>query len=100
MIVRDAAEFVTETLQSVLPYIDEWVIVDTGSVDNTKQVIQNFFDEAQLKGQLVERPWIGFAHNRTEAIALCAGRADYAFMIDADDLVQGQLDLSHLDAAG
>ena len=100
MIVRDAAEFVTETLQSVLPYIDEWVIVDTGSVDNTKQVVQNFFDEAQLKGQLVERPWIGFAHNRTEAIALCAGRADYAFMIDADDLVQGQLDLAHLDAAG
>ena len=45
MIVRDAAEFITETLQSVLPYIDEWVIVDTGSVDNTKQVIQSFFDE-------------------------------------------------------
>ena len=100
MIVRDAAEFITETLQSVLPYIDEWVIVDTGSVDNTKQVIQNFFDEARLEGQLVERPWIGFAHNRTEAIALCTGRADYAFMIDADDLVEGRLDLSHLDAAG
>ena len=100
MIVRDAADFISETLQSVLPYVDEWVIVDTGSVDNTKQVIQNFFDEARLEGQLVERPWIGFAHNRTEAIALCSGRADYAFMIDADDLVEGRLDLSHLDAAG
>ena len=100
MIVRDAADFISETLQSVLPYIDDWVIVDTGSVDNTKQVIQNFFDEARLEGHLVERPWIGFAHNRTEAIALCAGRADYAFMIDADDLVEGRLDLSHLDAAG
>lgn len=100
MIVRDAADFIIETLHSVLPYIDEWVIVDTGSVDNTKQVIQSFFDEARLEGQLVERPWIGFAHNRTEAIAICKGRADYAFMIDADDLVQGQLDLSHLDAAG
>ena len=57
MIVRDAAEFITETLQSVLPYIDEWVIVDTGSVDNTKQVVQNFFDEARLEGQLVEPPY-------------------------------------------
>ncbi len=100
MIVRDAADFITETLQSVLPYIDEWVIVDTGSLDNTKQVVQNFFDEARLKGHLVERPWIGFAHNRTEAIALCQGHGDYALMIDADDLIQGQLDLSHLDAAG
>ena len=100
MIVRDAADFITQTLQSVVPYIDDWVIVDTGSVDNTKQVVQNFFDNAGLNGQLVERPWIGFAHNRTEAIALCVGRADYAFMIDADDLVEGQIDLSHLDAAG
>ena len=100
MIVRDAADFITETLQSVLPYIDEWVVVDTGSLDNTKQVVQNFFDNAGLNGQLVERPWIGFAHNRTEAIALCQGHGDYALMIDADDLIQGQLDLSHLDAAG
>ena len=100
MIVRDAAEFITETLQSVLPYIDEWVIVDTGSVDNTKQVVQNFFDEARLEGRLVERPWIGFSHNRTEAIALCAGRADYAFMIDADDLIEGNLNLTDITAPG
>lgn len=100
MIVRDAADFITETLQSVLPFIDEWVIVDTGSVDNTKQVIQSFFDQAPLEGQIVERPWIGFAHNRTEAIALCSGRGDYAFMIDADDLVEGYLDFANLDAPG
>jgi glycosyltransferase involved in cell wall biosynthesis len=100
MIVRDAADFISETLQSVLPYIDEWVVVDTGSLDNTKQVVQNFFVDAKLNGQLVERLWIGFAHNRTEAIALCAGRADYAFMIDADDLIEGNLNLTDLTAPG
>jgi GR25 family glycosyltransferase involved in LPS biosynthesis/glycosyltransferase involved in cell wall biosynthesis len=100
MIVRDAADFISETLESVLPYIDEWIVVDTGSLDNTKEVVQNFFDNAGLNGQLVERPWIGFSHNRTEAIALCAGRADYAFMIDADDLIEGNLNLTDLTAPG
>ena len=97
MIVRDAADFITETLQSVLPYIDEWVIVDTGSLDNTKQVVQNFFDEVRLKGHLVEQPWIGFAHNRTEAIALCQGHGDYALMIDADDFIVGDLPVKTFD---
>ena len=100
MIVRDAAEFVTETLDSVIEYIDDWLIVDTGSVDDTPTVITNYFAARGLKGELVHRPWVGFAHNRTEALALCHGRADYAFMIDADDLVNGTLDLTNLHEPG
>ena len=100
MIVRDAADFVTETLDSVIGYIDDWVIVDTGSVDNTPSVITDYFAARGIAGELVHRPWIGFAPNRTEALALCRGRADYAFMIDADDLVSGRLDLTGLSEPG
>ena len=38
------------------------------------------------------------ASNRTEALNLCRGRADYIWVIDADDLVVGDLDLSRLRA--
>lgn len=100
MIVRDAADFVTETLDSVIDHIDEWLIVDTGSVDDTPTVITEYFAARGLSGELVHRPWVGFAHNRTEALALCHGRADYAFMIDADDLVSGRLNLDGLSEPG
>jgi hypothetical protein len=100
MIVRDAADFVTETLDSVIDHVDDWLIVDTGSVDDTPTVITEYFAARGPSGELVHRPWVGFAHNRTEALALCHGRADYAFMIDADDLVSGRLNLDGLSEPG
>jgi glycosyltransferase involved in cell wall biosynthesis len=98
MIVRDAAPFIEETLTCALPYIDSWSIVDTGSVDDTPAVIERFFTERGVPGTLHHRPWVGFAPNRTEAIELSIGTADYAFMIDADDLVEGPLNLDSLTA--
>jgi len=89
MIVRDAADFIAETLRLALPHIDTWLIVDTGSVDDTRDVIQQFFKTHGVTGSLVERPWIGFSHNRTEALQLASGIADFAFMLDADDLIIG-----------
>src|SRR5439155_565568 len=40
-----------------------------------------------LPGELIERPWVDFAHNRNQAIDLAAGRADYLFFIDADEVL-------------
>jgi GR25 family glycosyltransferase involved in LPS biosynthesis/glycosyltransferase involved in cell wall biosynthesis len=89
MIVRDAADFIEETLSLALPLVDTWMIVDTGSVDDTPAVIQNFFDTRGIPGVLVERHWTGFAHNRTEALQLAGQLADFALMLDADDLIIG-----------
>jgi glycosyltransferase involved in cell wall biosynthesis/GR25 family glycosyltransferase involved in LPS biosynthesis len=98
MIVRDAAGFVVETLRSVARFVDDWVVVDTGSTDDTAEVVSSFFAGAGIDGTLLRRPWVGFAHNRTEALAAAAGRADYALMLDADDVVVGELPLRDLDA--
>jgi len=98
MIVRDAAEFVTETLECALPIIDTWSIVDTGSVDDTAAVIQRFFDERGIPGELHHRVWRGFGPNRTEALELSRGRADYGFMLDADDLIVGTVPTERLEA--
>src|ERR1044072_790809 len=40
-----------------------------------------------LPGALIERPWIDFAHNRSEALDLARGKSDYVFVIDADELL-------------
>jgi glycosyltransferase involved in cell wall biosynthesis len=98
MIVRNEAHIVREVLDSVAPYISSWVIVDTGSDDGTQNVIRSHMAGLGIPGELYERPWRNFGHNRTEALTLARGRGDYIWAIDADDLVVGELDLGGLTA--
>lgn len=98
MIVRDEAHVVTEALASAAPHVDSWVVVDTGSTDGTQDVIRDWFANRGIPGKLHERPWVSFAHNRTEALDLCRGVADYAWVLDADDRLEGTIDLSGLTA--
>jgi len=85
MIVKNESKVIERCLNSMLPIIDYWVIVDTGSTDGTQNVIKNFMKKKGVPGVLHERPWKNFAHNRNEAITLAKGKADYLFFIDADE---------------
>ncbi len=98
MIVKNEADVVAETLDSVAPYISSWVIVDTGSTDGTQDVIRNHFARLGIPGELHERPWRNFGHNRTEALNLAQGHGDFIWVIDADDIVTGKPDFTQLSA--
>ncbi|MFM7107954.1 MAG: glycosyltransferase, partial [Planctomycetaceae bacterium] len=100
MIVRDEAHVIHELVAAVAPYIDSWMIVDTGSTDGTQDVVRRLMAERGIPGELHERPWKDFGHNRTEAIALAQGRCDYIWMMDADDTVVGTIDFRGLKADG
>ncbi len=86
MIVKNEAPVIRRCLESVRPLIDSWVIVDTGSADGTQDIIRETL--RGLPGELHERPWVNFAHNRNEALELARGGGDYLFLIDADEVVQ------------
>lgn len=92
MIVKNETHIIKECLDSIHKYIDYWVIVDTGSTDGTQELIKQYFAEKGIPGELHERPWIGFGSNRSEALALCDGKADWAWMIDADDYIEGKFE--------
>jgi len=98
MIVRNEAHIVHEVLDSVAPYITSWVIVDTGSDDDTQNVIRKHMAKLGIPGELHERPWKNFGHNRSEALALAQGHGDYIWVIDADDMVVGTPDFGRLSA--
>jgi glycosyltransferase involved in cell wall biosynthesis len=83
MIVKDESHVIERCLESVKSIIDYWVIVDTGSQDGTQDIIKQFLKD--IPGELHERPWVNFEHNRNEALSLALNKADYIFFIDADD---------------
>ena len=86
MIVKNESKVICRCLETLKPFIDYWVIVDTGSTDGTQQIIKDFMKD--IPGELHERPWINFAHNRNEALDLARGKTDYIFAIDADDAIE------------
>lgn len=96
MIVRNEAAIIRETLDNIAPYISAWVIVDTGSDDGTQAVIRDHMAGLGIPGELHERPWRDFGHNRSEALTLAQGHGDYIWVLDADDKVVGNLDFGQL----
>ena len=98
MIVRNEAHIIHELVAAVAPHIDSWVIVDTGSTDGTQEKIRRLMEERGIPGDLHERPWRDFGHNRSEALALAQGKADYIWVMDADDTIAGTLEFTGLEA--
>lgn len=86
MIVKNETGVLKRCLDSVRPFIQSWVIVDTGSTDGTQDLIRR--ELADLPGELHERPWRDFGHNRSEALELAKGKADYLLIIDADEVLE------------
>jgi len=85
IIVKDEAPTILMMLNSVLPIIDYYIVVDTGSSDGTQDVVRNFFKEKGIPGEVIESPFNNFGYARNVALNATKGKADYAFWIDADD---------------
>jgi glycosyltransferase involved in cell wall biosynthesis len=100
LIVKNEAHVIHEMIDAVAPYISYWVIVDTGSTDGTQDAIRGHMQRLGIPGELHERPWRDFGHNRSEALQLAQGHCDYIWVMDADDTVVGTIDFSGLTADG
>lgn len=96
MIVRDNAHVVSRCLRSARPHIQSWTVVDTGSVDDTPDVVSR--ELSGIPGKLHRRPWVGSGHNRTELLRLARGTADYLLLLDGDMELQAGGDLRELTA--
>lgn len=85
MIVKDESHVIERCLATVKPLIDYWVIADTGSTDNTREIITEFLDD--VPGELIEIPWQGFAESRNRSLEQARKKADYCLIIDADEVL-------------
>jgi len=78
MIVRDEERFLEGCLNSIRYVVDEIVIVDTGSIDQTKAIAKKF------DARVFDFPWSDdFSSARNEALKHCLG--EWILYIDADE---------------
>jgi O-antigen biosynthesis protein len=80
MIVRDSAKTLPACLESIRPWVDEMVLVDTGSKDDTIDVIKRF------GGRLFHFPWCDdFSAARN--VSLQHAKGEWLFWMDSDDTI-------------
>ena len=79
MIVRDEEDVLERCLKSIADCVDEIIIVDTGSVDKTKEIAERFTDK------IYDFKWIDdFSAARN--FAFSKGTGEYLLWMDADDV--------------
>lgn len=86
-IVKDEAAVLDRLLGSLGPWIDAWVVCDTGSTDGTPERIARFFAEAGIPGELHRIPFGDFGRARNEALDLARASSlafDWILLSDAD----------------
>ena len=70
MIVKNESHIIKFTLAKLVSKIkfDYYVICDTGSTDNTTDLIKSFFESKNIQGEIYHQTWKDFGTNRTLAL--------------------------------
>ena len=68
-----------------IPYWISYCICDTGSTDDTVEIIESFFREKNIPGKVIREPFRNFEYNRSFALKACDEiDADRILLMDAD----------------
>lgn len=86
MIVRNESARIERCLKSAQPYISQIAIVDTGSTDDTKDIIKRFAETNNLTCFIKDIPFENFEQARNAALEFgrTVGSEDYLLLMDAD----------------
>ena len=88
MIVRNEGQIIERCLESAKRFIDGYFVIDTGSTDDTEEVIRRVL--ADFPGQILHEEWVNFGHNRTSLVEKAREQGyDYMLLADADMVFDG-----------
>ena len=83
LIARDSARTLGDCLESIRPWVDEMVVVDTGSIDETPQIAE------QLGARVSRFQWCDdFSAARNESLRRACGK--WLFWMDSDDTIDAE----------
>ena len=83
VIVHNEAERIERCLQSIAPWVDQLIILDSGSTDGTLEICQKYSSE------VYSTDWPGFGAQRNRALEKCTH--DWVLNIDADEVIDADL---------
>lgn len=84
MIVKNEQDLLGQCLESIKSWIDEIIIVDTGSTDNTVKIAESY------GAKVYYHEWQNdFSLHRNQSIGYANG--DWIFIIDADEVVRSDM---------
>ena len=87
MIVKNESPIMVRLLDSLVTIIDFISIVDTGSTDDTKEVIMDWSAKHNIPATVHFEPFKNFSYNRTHSLEKARStypQADYLLLSDAD----------------
>jgi hypothetical protein len=89
MIVKNAGNTFKNVLEQNLHLFDKWTILDTGSTDNTINIINEVL--INKKGKLYQEPFIDFKQSRNKCLDLAGQSCKYIIMLDDTYIIKNKL---------
>lgn len=95
-IMKNEAHVITRMLNSIKPIVDIVCLVDTGSTDNTIEVVKNWGTENNIETHVFERAFDNFENSRNYSIQMARevtkdrGNDYWGFWLDADEILEIQ----------
>jgi predicted O-methyltransferase YrrM len=90
IMVKNGGEQFESMLKENLHLIDRWTILDTGSTDNTIDIINRVLVGTK-KGKLYKEPFINFRDSRNRLLELAGQTCKYILMLDDTYRIKGDL---------
>lgn len=85
LMVKNESKIIERALASFLDIMDGFIILDTGSTDNTRQLMWDFLvTKHKRKGAIYNTEWYDFGTNRSIILQLAHQRGDWLLLMDAD----------------
>lgn len=89
MVKNGGTQFEDMLLQNI-HLIDKWTILDTGSTDNTIDIINNVL-VGKKNGNLYQEPFINFRDSRNRLLDLAGTDCKFSLMLDDTYIINGDL---------
>jgi tetratricopeptide (TPR) repeat protein len=89
MIIKNGGDSLADVLRENMRSFDEYTILDTGSTDNTVEILKEVLKNK--KGRVYEEPFINFRDSRNRCLDLAGDSCKFTIMLDDTYIIKENL---------
>jgi len=96
VMVKNESKIIKRCLDHAVSIIDAVCVLDTGSTDNTKEIIQDFLKEKNVPGKIYEEPFVDFGYSRSKSFMYAKQFLNETLKWDVQETYGLLLDADHV----